>query len=199
MSTSSSSGVTSTTLTPLQFTGISQFSSDYQAILTRADAIAQLPVRALQNQQITIEQQQIPDLAPLGTAATAVGSARSLNQQTFSALASSQIASSLQLLGNSTTGIGGLQQTFSSLTDPITGAMIQQQETQWAATVTNLTDQINTKNTQNQAREQTLNRLLQAADATSVELPSQQSILTASITSLNSTSYGYNTNAPSSA
>src|ERR1039457_5088242 len=74
MSTSSSSGVTSTTFTPLQFTGISQYSSDFQSILTRADAIAALPVTALQNQQTTIQQQET-DLTSLGAAATAVTSA----------------------------------------------------------------------------------------------------------------------------
>ena len=118
----------------------------------------------------------------------------SLNQQTFSSLSDSQIASTLQLLGSSTTGIGGLQQTFSALTDPITGT-IQQQQSQWTTTSTNLANQIATKVTQIQAMEQTLNRRLQAADATAAELASQQSILTASITSLSYTSYGYNTSA----
>ena len=130
----------------------------------------------------------INNIASLGIEMDKTGQ-MSLNQTTFSALSASQIASSVQLLGSSTTGIGGLQQTFSAITDPITGA-VQQQETQWATTVSNLTDQINTKNIQNQAREQTLNRLLQAADATSAELASQQSILTSSINSLNFTSYG---------
>src|ERR1035438_10440874 len=69
-----SSGVTSTTFTPLQFTGISQYSSDFQSILTRADAIAALPVTALQNRVTTIQQQET-DLTSLGTAATAVTSA----------------------------------------------------------------------------------------------------------------------------
>ena len=118
----------------------------------------------------------------------------SLNQQTFNALSDSQIASSLQLLGSSTTGIGGLQQAFNSLTDPIAGT-IQQQQSQWSTTSTNLTNQIATKTTQIQAMEQTLNRQLQAADATAAQLASQQSILTASITSLAYTSYGYNTSA----
>jgi flagellar hook-associated protein 2 len=130
----------------------------------------------------------INNIASLGIEMDKTGQ-MSLNQTTFSALSASQIASSIQLLGSSTTGLGGLQQTFSSLTDPIAGA-IQQQETQWATTVSNLTGQINTKNIQNQAREQTLNKLLQAADATSAELASQQSILTSSINSLNFTSYG---------
>jgi Mg2+ and Co2+ transporter CorA len=103
------------------------------------------------------------------------------------------VSSSLQLLGSSTTGIGGIQQSFTALTDPITGT-IASQNSQWAATLQKLTDQISTKTTQIQAMEQTLNQRLQAADASVANLASQQNILTASITSLNYTSYGYNSN-----
>jgi hypothetical protein len=42
----------------LSFTGISQFSNDFQTILNRAVAIAQLPVTALQNQQANILQEK---------------------------------------------------------------------------------------------------------------------------------------------
>jgi flagellar hook-associated protein 2 len=38
-------------LSPLVFTGISQFSDDFQTILNRAAAIASIPLRALQNEQ----------------------------------------------------------------------------------------------------------------------------------------------------
>ena len=37
--------------TPLTFTGVSSYSSDFQSILTRASQIAQLPITALQNNQ----------------------------------------------------------------------------------------------------------------------------------------------------
>jgi hypothetical protein len=46
--------------------------------------------------------------------------------------------------------------------------------------------------------EQSLNQQLQAADASVAELASQQSILTASITSLDYAAYGYNTSTTSS-
>ena len=39
---------------PLTFTGVSQFSNDFQTIMTRANAIAQLPITALQNKQTNI-------------------------------------------------------------------------------------------------------------------------------------------------
>ena len=35
--------------TPLAFTGVSQFSTDFQSIMDRAVKIAQLPITALQN------------------------------------------------------------------------------------------------------------------------------------------------------
>jgi flagellar hook-associated protein 2 len=133
-------------------------------------------------------------LASFGIEMSTSGANRiSLNTQTFNALSDSDIASGLQLLGSSTTGIGGLQQTFAAITDPVAGTIAEQQS-RWATTSTNLTDQINTKTAQIRANEQTLNRQLQAADASVAELANQQSILNASITSLNFTSYGYNTN-----
>lgn len=117
----------------------------------------------------------------------------SLNMQTFDALSSSQIASGLTLLGSATSGIGGLQQTFSQITDSATGSIAAQQQ-QWQTTVTNLSNQISTKVAVIEANEQTLDQQLQAADASVADLESQQNILTADITSLDYTSYGYNTN-----
>jgi hypothetical protein len=38
-------------ISPLTFTGVSSFSNDFQTILNRAVAIAQLPITALQNHQ----------------------------------------------------------------------------------------------------------------------------------------------------
>lgn len=48
----------STSLTPLTFTGVSDFSDDFQTILTRAVSIANLPVKSLQNQQSDILQKK---------------------------------------------------------------------------------------------------------------------------------------------
>jgi flagellar hook-associated protein 2 len=114
------------------------------------------------------------------------------DQSTFSSLSDSQINSALSLLGSSTTGIGGLQQSFNAITDSTSGS-IASQEKQWSSTLTRLANQITTMTTQIQAMEQTLNQQLQAADASVAQLANQQNILTASITSLDYTSYGYNT------
>lgn len=136
------------------------------------------------------------NLANLGIEMSNTG-VMSLNQQTFSALTSSQISSGLTLLGNSTSGIGGLQQIFSQITNPVQGT-IAEQESQWQTTATNLSAQITSKVASIQANEQTLDQQLQKADASVADLASQQNILTASITSLNYTSYGYNSNNSSS-
>lgn len=45
--------VTHMGITPLTFTGVSQFSDDFQAIVARTVAVASLPVKALQNDQQT--------------------------------------------------------------------------------------------------------------------------------------------------
>jgi flagellar hook-associated protein 2 len=122
----------------------------------------------------------------------------SFNSTTFSGLSDSQISSSLSLLGTSTTGLGGLQNSFTAITDSSTGT-IAEQEAQWKTTTTRLQDQISTKITQIQAMEQTLNLQLAAADTSIANLASQQNTLTASIKSLDFTSYGYNdTNTSSS-
>ena len=114
------------------------------------------------------------------------------DQNTFGSLSSSAISSALQMFGSATTGLGGLQQKFSAIADPVSGS-IANQENQWANTVTRLKTQISTMTDQITAMEQGLNKQLQAADAQVADLASQQNVLTASITSLNYALYGYNT------
>jgi flagellar hook-associated protein 2 len=140
--------------------------------------------------------QGVGNLSALGIEINESGQ-MTFNQQTFDALTTSQISSGLQLLGNSTTGIGGLQQVFNQITDPADGTIAEQQS-QWQTTATNLTNEISTKVAQIQANEQTLDQQLQAADASVADLATQQTTLSAEITSLDYTSYGYNTNINSS-
>ena len=56
--------MSSTSITPLNFTGISKFSTDFQSILSRAVSIANLPVRQLQSRQSTLltQKQLLSDL-----------------------------------------------------------------------------------------------------------------------------------------
>lgn len=46
-------------LTPLTFTGVSKYSSDFQTILSRAVSIANLPAKAIQNQQTDLLQKKL--------------------------------------------------------------------------------------------------------------------------------------------
>src|SRR5262249_28055355 len=61
------------------FTGISNYSSDFQAILARSDAIAQIPITALQNSESNnLSQKQAliainPVVASLGSAVASLG------------------------------------------------------------------------------------------------------------------------------
>lgn len=64
---------TSALFAPQVFTGVSQFSSDFQSILQRAVSIAELPITALQNQQSDLVQQK-QLLIGLNTAAASLGS-----------------------------------------------------------------------------------------------------------------------------
>jgi flagellar capping protein FliD len=133
------------------------------------------------------------NLEALGVGMADTSGQMSFNQSTFESLSSSQLASALSLLGSSTTGIGGLQQAFKAISDPIMGTAAAQIN-DWNTKAQNLTDQINTKNAAISKLQQTINQQLQAADAAVAHLTSQQSMLTASLTSLSYVSYGYNTN-----
>ena len=50
--------------TPLKLTGVSKFSDDFQTVLNRSVAIANLPIQSLQNDQATLpaKKQQLTDL-----------------------------------------------------------------------------------------------------------------------------------------
>lgn len=77
---------------PQTFTGVSNYSSDLQSILTRSAQIAQIPVTALQNDQTTLQN----EAADLGKLQTAVGN----------------MAQAITTLGNLSTG-GALTATSS--------------------------------------------------------------------------------------
>jgi flagellar hook-associated protein 2 len=74
MATTPTSSSTATSLyKPPTLNGISTYASDFQSILTRAAAIAQLPVTALQNQDADVLSKQT-QLATLGTSVSDLGS-----------------------------------------------------------------------------------------------------------------------------
>lgn len=131
----------------------------------------------------------VANLADLGIEIGTDGT-MSFNQTAFSGLSDSQIASSLSLLGSSTSGIGGLQSAFNAVSAGVTGT-IAEQETADTATTTRLNAQIAALTAQLTTSETTLNTQLEAADASVANLTSEQNLLTSSIASLNFTSFGY--------
>ena len=71
--------MSTSTTAPLYFTGVSSYSADFQSIIQRQVAIAQLPVQKLQNEQtdnLSRKQAMIafdPAVATLGSAVAALG------------------------------------------------------------------------------------------------------------------------------
>ena len=118
----------------------------------------------------------------------------SLNQTTFNSLSSSQISDAFTFMGSTTTGFGGLSAELSSFSDPITGS-IQAQQDQFDTTYKSLNNQVNVLTDRASQLQAALQTKLQIADTLIASLQSQQQFLSASIQSLNFSSYGYsNTN-----
>src|SRR5579859_5185933 len=68
------STVSSAVTSPIAFTGVSSYSSDFQSILQRAVSIASLPLRALQNSEQTLIQQKT-QLSTFGETVASLSSA----------------------------------------------------------------------------------------------------------------------------
>jgi hypothetical protein len=86
--------------------------------------------------------------------------------------------------------LGALQGTFDAVSNAVTGSIAGQLSADTLST-TKLTAQIATMNAQIAVSEGTLLTELEAADAQVADLQSEQSLLTSSISSLQFTSYGY--------
>lgn len=136
------------------------------------------------------------NLADLGIEMSNTGQ-MSFNQTTFNGLSDSQIAAAASLLGSSTSGIGGLERKFNAISDPVTGSVALQTK-QWDAANQRIAQQISERNSAISRLQASINQRLQAADASIAGLTTQQSTLTASITSLSYVSYGYNSDASGS-
>jgi flagellar hook-associated protein 2 len=116
------------------FTGISTYSADFQAILQREDAIAQLPITALQNTQTNnlAEKQALialdpavaslgSDVAALGTLASGGGlSATSSDSSTVSVVNSSASAAGNYTLSDITMATAASETSLNSYSDATT-------------------------------------------------------------------------------
>jgi flagellar hook-associated protein 2 len=113
----------------------------------------------------------------------------SFDADTFNALSDSQLTSAFSFFGSSTTGFGALADSFTQLTDPVSGMItIQQQSYQQddqdlQSQMTTLSDRINTMQSNLQLQ-------LAAADSLIASLESQQQTLTASLQAVSLVDYG---------
>jgi flagellar hook-associated protein 2 len=136
----------------------------------------------------------VTSLASLGVEFDTAGQA-SFKQATFSALTATQIADGFKFIGSATSGLGGLSQGLSQLSDPVTGLIkIEQQglsttDKSFQDQIARLTDRITTM--QNNMAAQ-----LQKADSLLAMLQSQQQTLTSSLQGLNLVLYGKAPNSP---
>jgi len=157
---------------------IEQISSDMQQLVTYWNPNATSSVRSLSDLGVTFS-----DTGQM-----------TFDQDTFNALSDTQLADAFNFLGSSNTGFGALAANFTQLTDPISG-LIETEETGLNQTNTDLNNQIATLNAQVAQVQADATTEAQQADAYVAELQSQQSIVDASIQSLNYLLYGRQTNA----
>ncbi len=104
---------------------------------------------------------------------------------------SSQLAGAFQFLGSETSGLGGVSQALDQVSNATTGAIAAEQSTLRQDDATMQTKITETETSIN-SMQKTLFQQLSQADTLISGLESQQTILTASIQSLDYTLYGTN-------
>jgi len=133
----------------------------------------------------------ITSLADMGITFNSDGT-MSFDPTVLSGLSDSQLAGAFQFFGSETTGFGGLSQELSQVSDPNTGAIANEQITLQQDDAGLQTQIVSTEASIN-AMQQTLFQQLAQADTLISTLDTQQSLLTASIQSLDYTLYGAQT------
>jgi flagellar hook-associated protein 2 len=113
----------------------------------------------------------------------------SLNSDVFNALTSSQISDSFSFLGSSSTGFGGRASLLTTVSDAVTG-LAKIQLDKYEETDSRISEQVAKLSERLSTMQLTLSAKLQAADSLLASLQSQQSVLDASIQSLNYSLYG---------
>lgn len=132
----------------------------------------------------------IKSLADLGITLGSNG-VMSFDSTIVSTAGETRLKDIVSFLGSSTTGLAALTDRFSQISDPISG-LIRSRLTSMDQTDSRLTEQISTMTDRIYDMQTTLLAKLQAADSLLARLESQQSMLTASIDSLNMVTNGKN-------
>jgi flagellar hook-associated protein 2 len=133
----------------------------------------------------------IHSLADLGISLDDTGT-MSLSSTAVSALSASQITAAFQFLGSATTGFGALASNLDAISNSVTGtvtSLVSDDNTR----VASLTTQMSNMNDTITRNLTALQSQLEAADSTSAQLASQESLLTSNINALNYTTYGNTT------
>jgi len=130
----------------------------------------------------------IKSLAAMGVELSKTGE-MSFNQTTFSSLTPTQVSSAFTFLGSATTGFGALASKLTQFSDPINGAIRQQQD-QWDATYERISERVSVLTERTNAMQRGLAQKLQAADTLLAHLSSQQTMLNVTIQGLNAMSFG---------
>jgi flagellar hook-associated protein 2 len=134
---------------------------------------------------------EITSLAEMGITFADDGT-MSFDPTVLAGLSNSQLASAFQFFGSDTTGFGGISQALDQVSDPSTGAIANEQTTLQQDDA-GLQTQITATTASINAMQETLFQQLAQADTLISTLDTQQTLLTASIQSLDYTLYGAQT------
>ena len=130
----------------------------------------------------------IKSLAAMGIELSKTGE-MSFNPSTFSSLTSTQVSSAFTFLGSATSGFGALASTLTQFSDPVNGAIHQQQD-QWDTTYQRISERVSLLTERTNAMQKGLAQKLQAADTLLARLASQQTMLNVTIQGLNAMTFG---------
>ncbi len=131
----------------------------------------------------------IHSLADLGVTFGDLTGQMTFNPSVITGLSSTQVSDAFKFLGSSNSGFAALANNFTTLSDPLSG-LILQQENGYDNENTHLANQITTLTTRAAAQQAALTAQVQAADALVAQLQSEQNTVTGSLTSLSYVLYG---------
>jgi flagellar hook-associated protein 2 len=132
----------------------------------------------------------IKSLAALGISLDKTGK-MSFGQTAFNSLSDAQVSDGFSFLGSATSGFGALASKFTQLSDPVSG-LIHTQQDGYTRSDKEMTDQITNLQDRITISQNALTQKIQVADSLLASLQSQQSMLTASIQSVNFAAFGKN-------
>ena len=130
----------------------------------------------------------VQSIADLGLTFDTTGKL-SLDTSVVSGMSDSQLKDAVSFLGSSTSGFGNFTNTFSQLSDPTSGFILQE-ENGLDQENSKIADQVSTLNDRISVMQTALTAKLQQADALVAELDNTQTNVNASLQSLNYVLYG---------